>query len=138
MLSGRGLSLPTPLVVRPLKKRLFLCVSFLTTQIQQISFCFKILVGFRETVFRVFPSITVSVYCRGYNSFQNFFKSVCFRFYTGYFRKVYRSFQVRVPHNILKYLSIQKLPKKRCHQSIHLSNSHKKILILCLNFISNI
>ena len=55
---------------------------------------------------------------------------------TGYFKKVYRSFQVR-PYNILKYLSIQKLPQKRCCQSIYLSNLQKKI-ILCLNFISNI
>ena len=31
--------------------------------------------------------------------------------YAGYFRKVYRSLQVRVPRNILKYLSIQKLPQ---------------------------
>ena len=45
---------------------------------------------------------------------------------TGYFRKVYRSLQVRVPHNILKYLSIQKLPQKRSHQSIYLANSQKK------------
>ena len=30
---------------------------------------------------------------------------------TGYFRKVYRTLQVRVPHNIMKYLSIQKLPQ---------------------------
>ena len=36
--------------------------------------------------------------------------------HTGYFRKVYRSLQVRVPRNILKYLSIQKLPQKRSHQ----------------------
>ena len=40
--------------------------------------------------------------------------------FTGYFRKVYRSLQVRVPHNILKYLSNQKLPQKRSHQSIYL------------------
>ena len=44
---------------------------------------------------------------------------------TGYFRKVYRSLKVRVPHNILKYLSIQKLPQKWSHQSIYLSNSQK-------------
>ena len=52
---------------------------------------------------------------------------------TGYIRKVYRSLQVRVPHDILKYTSIQKWPQKR---SIYLSNSHKKIFILC--FITNI
>ena len=59
---------------------------------------------------------------------------------TGYFRKVYRGLQVRVPHNILKYLSIQKLPQKRFHQSVYPSNSHKRIfiLVLCFNFITNI
>ena len=31
---------------------------------------------------------------------------------TGYFRKVYRSLQVQVPHNILKDLSIQKCNAK--------------------------
>ena len=46
--------------------------------------------------------------------------------YTGYFRKVYQSLQARVPHNILKYPSIQKLPQKRSHQFIYLSNSHQK------------
>ena len=56
---------------------------------------------------------------------------------TGYFRKVYRSLQVRVPHNILKYLSIHKLPQKRSHQSIYPSNSQKKF-ILCFNFITNL
>ena len=50
--------------------------------------------------------------------------------YTGYFRKVYRSLQVRMPRNILKYLSIQKLPRKWSHQSIYLSNSQKNIRIL--------
>ena len=33
--------------------------------------------------------------------------------YTEYFRKVYRSLQVRVPRNIMKYLSIQNLPQKQ-------------------------
>ena len=51
----------------------------------------------------------------------------------GYFRKVYRSLQVRVPNNILMYLSIQKLPKKRFHQSIFIYRIHKKI-IFCFNF----
>ena len=32
---------------------------------------------------------------------------------TGYFRKVYRNLQVRVPRYILKYLSIKKLPHKK-------------------------
>ena len=44
---------------------------------------------------------------------------------TGYFRKVHRSLQVRMSHNILTYLSIQKLPQKRRHQSIYQSNSQK-------------
>ena len=35
---------------------------------------------------------------------------------TGHYRKVYRSLQVRVPRNIPKYLSIQKLLQKRSHQ----------------------
>ena len=48
---------------------------------------------------------------------------------TGYFRKVYRSLQVRVPHNILKYLSFLKLLQKRSHQSMYLSNSPKKIIM---------
>ena len=45
----------------------------------------------------------------------------------------YRVFQKSVPDpsssgaaNILKYLSIQKLPQKRSHQSIYQSNSQKK------------
>ena len=48
----------------------------------------------------------------------------------------YRVFQKSVlePRNIPKYLSIQKFPQKRSH----LSNSHKKIFILCLDFITNI
>ena len=54
---------------------------------------------------------------------------------TGYFREVYRSLLVRVPRNILNYLSIQNLPQMRSHQSIYLSNSHKKN-ILCFNFIN--
>ena len=49
-----------------------------------------------------------------------------FFFHTGYFRKVYRSLQVRMPHNILKYISIQKLMQKRSHQSIYLLNSQKR------------
>ena len=57
---------------------------------------------------------------------------------TGYFRKVYRSLQVRVPHNILKYLTIQKLPQKRSRQSIYLSNSQQKIFILWFNFIKDL
>ena len=67
---------------------------------------------------------------------------------TGYFEKVYRSLQVRVPHNILK-----KLPQKRSQQSIcisieftktvssvylHIYRIHKKKIILCFNSISNI
>ena len=48
---------------------------------------------------------------------------------TGYFKKVYRSLRVRVPLNILKYLSIQKLPQKR---------SHQKIFTLFFDFITNI
>ena len=39
----------------------------------------------------------------------------------------------KLPRIFLKYLSIQKLPQKRSLQSIYLSNSHKKILILCIN-----
>ena len=62
----------------------------------------------------------------------------CSNVHTGYFRKVHRSLLVWVPHNILNYLSIQKLPQMRSHQSIYLSNSHKKISILCFNFINNI
>ena len=38
---------------------------------------------------------------------------------TGYFRKVYRSLQVWVPHNILKYLYILKLPQKQFIYQIH-------------------
>ena len=56
---------------------------------------------------------------------------------TGYFRKVYRSLQVGMPRNILKYLSIQKLTQKRSHLSIYLSNSKKKF-ILCFNSLTNI
>ena len=52
---------------------------------------------------------------------------------TGYFIRVYRSLQVQVPRIILKYLSILKLPQKRSHQSIYISNSHKKIFIFCIN-----
>ena len=44
---------------------------------------------------------------------------------TGYFRKVYRSLQFWVPHNILKYFSI--------HKSIEFT---KEIFILCFNFIT--
>ena len=51
----------------------------------------------------------------------------------GYFRKVYRSLQLRVPHTILKYLSIQKLPQKRSHQSIYLANSQKKIYYVLIS-----
>ena len=80
----------------------------------------------------VFVCVSVSVIAR-------VCLSVCIRAqYTWYFRKVYRSLQVRLPLTILKYLSIQKLPHKRSHQSIYLSNSHKKIFILCFNFIKNI
>ena len=43
-----------------------------------------------------------------------YFCDIC----TGYFRKVYRSLQVLVPHNILTYLS---------HQSFYQSNSQKKL-----------
>ena len=59
--------------------------------------------------------------------------------YTGYFRKVYRSLQVWVPHNILKYLSTQKLPQKRS-SSVYLSIEFRttKIFILCFNLITNI
>ena len=56
---------------------------------------------------------------------------------TGYFKKVYRSLQVRVPHYILTYLSIHKLPQKRSHQSNYLSNSQNNKIILCFNFITN-
>jgi len=63
---------------------------------------------------------------------------LCVHSYTGYFRIVYRSLQVRVPHYILKYLSIHKLPQKRSHQSNYLSNSRNNIIILCFNFITNI
>ena len=57
----------------------------------------------------------------------------------------YRVFQESVPgptssgaaYYILKYLSIQKLPQKRSHQSFYLSSSHKKIFILYFDFISN-
>ena len=41
-----------------------------------------------------------------------------------------------MPRNILKYLSIQKLPQKQSHQSNYLSNSQKRIYILCFNFIT--
>ena len=75
----------------------------------------------------------------GYNYLFCFYNSVrmMMRYTTGYFRKVYWSLQVRVPHNILKYLSIERLLQKRSHQSIHPSNSQKK-QILCFNFITNI
>ena len=75
----------------------------------------------------------------GYNYLFCFYNSVrmMMRYTTGYFRKVYWSLQVRVPHNILKYLSIERLLQKRSHQSIHPSNSQKKH-ILCFNFITNI
>ena len=53
--------------------------------------------------------------------------------YTGYFRKVYRSLQIRVPLNILKYLSIQRMPQKRSHQY---RIRKKTIFILCFNFIT--
>ena len=36
---------------------------------------------------------------------------------------MYQSIQVRVPRDIRKYLSFPKLPQKRSHQSINLSNS---------------
>ena len=82
-----------------------------------------------------FNTITVTKSCKIYRkiTMQILVQST----YTGYFWKVYRSLHVRVPHNILKYLSIQKLPQKPSHQSIYLSNSQKKI-ILCFNFITNI
>ena len=43
---------------------------------------------------------------------------------TGYFRKVYRNLQVRVPRNSLKYLSIQKLLQK-VYLSIELKKKYK-------------
>ena len=52
---------------------------------------------------------------------------------------MYRSFQVRLPRNILKNLSIQKLPQRRSHQSFYLLNSQKKIIFIsCFNFLTNI
>ena len=53
---------------------------------------------------------------------------------TGYFRKVYRSLKVRVPRTIPKYLSIQILPQKLSHQSIYLSNSHKRNIHILFSF----
>ena len=45
---------------------------------------------------------------------------------TEYFKKVYRSLQVRVPRIILKCLYIQKLPQKRSYQSIYYRIHTKK------------
>ena len=57
-------------------------------------------------------------------------KSALKNYGTGYFRKVYRGLQVRVPRNILNDLAIQMLPQKRSHQSIYLSNSQNKNFIM--------
>ena len=57
---------------------------------------------------------------------------------TGIFRKVYRSLQVRVPLNILKYLSIQKVAAKvisSVYQSIVLTQKNIPIIF---DFSTNI
>ena len=54
--------------------------------------------------------------------------------YTGYFRKVYRSFHARVPRSIYLYKS----GWKSGLTSLSFYRIHKKIFILCFNFLTNI
>ena len=58
--------------------------------------------------------------------------------HTGYFRKVYRSLQVWVPHNILKYLHIYHKVAAKAISSVHLSIEFNKKKLLCFNFITTL